>query len=257
MTRHDEVRDEMLMALADDELAEAEATALRRAIAADRELARRYDAFAQSRALLQQAFPPEPVPDTLVAAVRRAAAETRPMSRPVSRPAPDETTDEAGKVIALPRRTGGRPIPPSGASAWGLALAASVVLAMGAFWAGRGGMPVGPAPSAAESLAAAALSQSLTGEAVTLADGSTARALASFETEIGLCRLIGIEESRQIACRAAGSNDWTIALNIASGRGGDFVPASDSFAPVIDQMLDAINAGPTLGQEAEAAALGL
>ncbi len=255
MTRPDEVRDEMLMALADNELGEAEAMALRRVIATDPALARRYEGFAQGRALLQEAFPPEPVPEALVAAVRRAASDIG--ADIVAEGPAAEGSEAPGKVIPLPRQSSRRASAPAGVPGWGLALAASVVLAVGAFWAGRSSLPTGPAPEAGAAFAAAALSQSLTGEAVTLADGRTARALASFETEIGLCRLIGIEDSRQIACRAEGSQDWTLALSIASGEGGGFVPASDSVAPVIDQMLDALGAGPNLGPEDEAGALGL
>lgn len=255
MTRRDEVRDEMLMALADNELGEAAAAVLRRVIAADPEVARRYEGFVQSRARLQAAFPCEPVPDALVAALRRAAAtiDTGAGARP------DSEGDATDKVIALPGRTGWLAAPTSGSGGrgWGLALAASMVLAVGGFWAGRSSLPVGPAPDVGPALAANALSQSLTGEAVMLADGRTARALASFQTDIGLCRLIGIGDSRQIACRADGSDGWILALGIASGDGDGFVPASDSVGQVIDQMLDAIGAGPTLGPQEEAAALGL
>jgi hypothetical protein len=244
MTRPEEVRDEMLMALADNELSAAEAAALRRVIASDAELARRFAAFERGRSLLQAAFPAEPVPEEMVAAVRRAAAEAA------------SERGESGKVIALPRRA-------TAAPAWGLALAASLVLAVGAFWAGRSGVPVGPVPGEASgaALAALSLSESLTGESAALPDGRTARALASFETDIGLCRLIGIDDGRLIACRSDGAGDgagdWTIALSIAAGEGGGFVPASDSVVAVIDQMLDAINAGPNLDPEDEARALGL
>src|SRR6056297_2705811 len=69
MTRSDEVSDEMLMALADDELNELDAQRLQSQVNSNPDLAARYADFVETHALIQDAFPAEPVPERLIAAV--------------------------------------------------------------------------------------------------------------------------------------------------------------------------------------------
>ncbi|KJZ28581.1 hypothetical protein TW83_17890, partial [Paracoccus sp. S4493] len=94
----------MLMALADGELDEATAERLWRRIETDPALADRFALFADTRHGLQAAYPPEPVPDRLIATVMAGT----PASDPV--------------VVPFRRRVSARPM-----AAW--AMAASLVLA--------------------------------------------------------------------------------------------------------------------------------
>lgn len=234
---NEEVSDDMLMALADGELPEPESRALRQRIGRDSALAERFALFAETAAVLRAAYGNDPVPDRLVAAVLAGQSDT---ARPEAR----------NSVVPLRRSA-----PLRAAAVWQMALAASVVLAVGVagFVAGRGpgGAAAGPAS------AAAALSLVATGGTAALADGRTARALASYDTEIGLCRLIGIEggtgSERVIACRADG--DWQVALAVTAGNAGGYVPASDLAVELVDGFLDGIGAGSALDASAEAAAL--
>lgn len=229
MTRDHEVTDEMLMALADAELPEPEARRLRERIAGRPDLAARYAEFVETRQLLHAAFPVSPVPDRLIAAV---------LDQPAAAPRPSS--------VARQRRL-------SGAAGAGLALAASIVLAVGGFWTGRSTAPglATPGPEAV----AQALAGTPTGSVAHLPDGSTARVLASFETEFGLCRLIGHDSQRHIACRASAGDGWVVAMSVHSGEDGGFLPASDLAVGLIDRLLDEIGAGPALSPQQEAAAL--
>ncbi len=230
MTNNNEVSDEMLMALADGELRGADAERLSQLIDRDPLLAERFAAFAETRALLREAYPAEPIPDRLIQAVLRTDAE------------------EASTIVPLHRR-----VRPAG-SIWGMALAASLVLAVGfgGFLVGRGSVP-GPVASDPIAAAAVALASLPTGAEVQLPDGQSARALASFDTELGLCRLIGIERARAVVCRS--EDGWTTALSVAEGDGAAYLPASDVATGMIDAMLDSIGAGAPLAPEAERAAL--
>lgn len=231
MNRFDQVSDEMLMALADGELSETEARVLRELIAADPDLAARYADFEMTRNLLQDAFEPGPVPQKLVVAVHTAAV----------------SNGVGGAVVAFPQGRAAR------IARWGAGLAASVVLALGGFWAGRGSIEQ-VAATGPEAAAIALVGVATGGEAV-LADGSRVRALGSFETEAGLCRLIGQDATRHVACRADPAAGWTIALSVSYDGLGAYVPASDIATGLIDRLLDDIGAGPALTPEQEATAL--
>lgn len=226
MTQADEVSDEMLMALADGELNETDAQRLHRRIATNPELAVRYADFVETRALMQQAFPSEPLPDRLVAAVLQAP------------PVPASVVSFRKPANAM-------------SPGWGMALAASVVLALGGFWTGRTTAPQ-MAKGAGIGLVTVHLS---TGDAVQLPDGSTARVLASYETDMGLCRLIAQDALRHVACRDGQSGDWALALSVQGGDTGSFVPASDIAAGLIDRLLEEIGAGPALTRTEERSAL--
>lgn len=234
MKNQDEVGDEMLMSLADGELQGAEAAALMRRVRTDPALAARYAVFAETRALLRNTYAGQPVPDRLIRAV---------MDTPM-----DESRPERGNVVPLRWR------PVSGASAPGVAMAASLLLAVGigGFLAGRGTAPVQVAGEPA-ALAAAALAGSATGDSVLMSDGQSAQVLASFETDLGLCRLIALESLRAVVCR--GDDGWATALTVSDGDGATFLPASDTATVVIDRLLDQIGAGSPLDIEDERAAL--
>jgi hypothetical protein len=234
-----DVSDDMLMALADDELNTTEAAALRRVIAADAVLAARYAVFLDTRHSLRAAFPPEPVPARLLAAAWQGAGSAGA---------------ETGVLPFAPRS---RPARSALAPPGWLALAASLLLAVGAFWVGRGSAPDTVVAGDATVQAAMILSGRLTGEAVQLPDSTTARVLASFDTDLGLCRLIGVDGARHLTCRGDDADGWVTALSVATGEVEGYLPASDVINPVIDQMLDAIGAGPNLAPEEEARALGL
>lgn len=229
MTRPEHVSDEMLMALADGELLDADARRLRTRIEADPDLMERFAIFAETRALLQAAYPPEPVPHRLVQAVLAGADVPRSTVVPFAR----------RPTIAIP--------------AWGMALAASLVLAVGAagFLAGRTAAPV--AVAMGPEAAALALAGIPTGGEVVLSDGSVVRALASYQTDIGLCRLIGSDAARSVVCRneAQAAAGWTVALSVTASQDEAYLPASDLGTALIDQLLDDIGATDPLVGEAE------
>lgn len=233
MTRQEqqEVSDDMLMALADGELDDAQADVLHRIIAVSPELAQRYGDFVETRALLQEAFVAGPVPDRLTRMLQADPAE-----------------DRSGVVAFQPRRLSA----PARGPVWGMALAASVVLALGGFWIGRG---TAPAPVSGPLAVAAALASMPTGAAVDLPDGTTARALASYQTDAGLCRLIGQDSGRHVVCRDAQSGSWSVALSVSAMSAESYLPASDFATGLVDQLLDDLGAGPALTAEQEAAAL--
>lgn len=219
MIRPYEVSDDMLMALADGELNETEALRLHSLIAADPALAARYRDFAMTRSLLQDAYPLEPVPDRLQGAVMAQASNVVPLRKAVT------------PVLG-----------------WGMALAASLVLAVGGFVAGRG---TGPG----EVDVAIATADLLTGTEAVLPDGSTVRVLGSYDTSIGLCRLIGQDDLRHVVCRDPQAGGWVTALSVDAGGAGNFMPASDLSVAAIDGLLDGVGAGPALDAAAERAAL--
>lgn len=232
--KHEEVSDEMLMALADGELQGAEARRLRELIASDPEVAGRFALFAETRVLLREAYPDEAVPEHLIRAVLDTSSEE----------------DHAAETNVMPLRRRSM----SAGFGWGMAIAASLVVAVGfgGFLAGRG---MAPGPIAQDPVRGAAveLAGLVTGDAVELPDGSTARVLASFETDLGLCRLIGVDRTRAVVCRSDAG--WTTALSVVEGDGSAYLPASDVATGVIDAMLDGIGASAPLDPEAERAAL--
>lgn len=225
MIRSDEVSDEMLMALADGELNGAEAEHLRTRVHSNPELAARYAVFTQTRTLLQSAFPGEPVPDRLVASVLQGGGAQE-------------------KIAPFPT-------PALAAPAWSMALAASLVLAIGGFWVGRGAVPAVPV-GADIGVMTASLP---TGGEIALPDGARARVLASYETDLGLCRMIAQDGLRHVICRDTTAGDWALALSVQGAENGSFIPASDVGAGLIDRLLDDIGAGPALTGEAEMSAL--
>jgi hypothetical protein len=257
------VSDEMLMALADGELTGPDASKLMARIKANPELAERYALFSGTAEALRQAMDPGPVPDYLISTVLTApaGADADRMSNPAQNTvAPDAVAPDAvapvSNVTALrPNRIATRQL------VWPMALAASVALAagIGGFLAGQSTAPVS---GGGIELAAAALSETATGDSVILADGRSARAMGSFTTDLGLCRLIAVDDTdsqidRAIVCRDETSDDagWRTALSVTEGGSGQFLPASDIAVEMIDNFLDVIGAGPALTATEEAQAL--
>lgn len=233
-THSDEESDAMLMALADGELSPRDAASLLARVAADPTLADRFALFVTTRAVVRDAYDAGPVPDRLVQAVLAAPSETA----------------TSPKVVAFaPRR----------APAWApMALAASLVLAVGvgSFFGARGPAGVQVADDIAE-VAAGALASLPTGAEARF-DGGQARVLGSYDTELGLCRLIAVSatagrEERAVVCRDEG--EWSVALAIAAAADEAFVPASDAAVALVDDFLDQIGAGAALTETEEAAAL--
>jgi hypothetical protein len=230
----------MLMALADNQIDGPEADALRRRIMADPALAARFAVFTESRAALEAAFAPTETPESLIAAIRSA-----PQGEP---------TGSGSVVVPFRRRPVG--LVPK------VALAASLLLAVGAsgFLAGRAAGPATAAPDPM-ALAAAALAASATGDETAIAGGGTARVLGTYLTDQGLCRLIDMDlpqthSERAVACQDA-SQAWVVIAAVAAGEAEAYIPASDTAAALIEQVLDDLGAGAALGIEEEAAALEL
>lgn len=221
-----EIKDEMLMALADGEIEGATASALHARIAADPVLAARYAVFAETRDLVREAMAPGAVPDRLVRTIR----------------------DTPQTVVAFR---------PRGAAGWrSVALAASVAIAAVAtgFVLGRASGPV----VAADPLrgAAVALAGVATGGTADLAGGASARVLGSYDTDRGLCRLVEVSANvthRAVVCQAG--QGWDVALAVSTPGGPGFVPASDTAVELVDGFLDSIQASVPLTAEQEAGIL--
>lgn len=232
------VSDEMLMALADGELTGPDASKLMARIKANPDLAARYALFTGTAAALRQAMDPGQVPDYLISTVL-----TAPAGAPATATAaPSNVTPLRPKGAAAPQRM-----------VWPMALAASLALAVGVggFLTGQS---LAPAPVGLET-AAAALAGTETGGTVALADGSMARALGSFDTDLGLCRLIAVDGSdghadRAVVCRTEG-DAWRTALAVTEGDAGLFLPASDMAVGLIDDFLNGIGAGAAMSPEDE------
>ncbi len=156
--------------------------------------------------------------------------------------APPADTARDTTVVAFRPRSWVAPAP--------MALAASLLLAVGvgSFLAGRGAAPQAVAsPGVA---AAAALATLATGAETTLEGGATARVLGSYETDQGLCRLIDLAHpdsmaERAVVCRQGGA-DWAVIASVTAGQAEVYIPASDTAAALIDQVLDDLGAGPAL-----------
>ncbi|OZB19543.1 MAG: hypothetical protein B7X55_03180 [Rhodobacterales bacterium 34-62-10] len=251
------VSDEMLMALADGELTGPDASKLMARIRVNPDLAARFALFTDTAEALREAMDPGPVPDYLISAVLTAPtgqAEARNVEARNTETQTTETRNSAASNVTPLRR---KAATGTGQMVWPMALAASLVLAVGVggFLTGRS---LAPAPAGLET-AASALAGTATGGSVTLADGSTARALGTFDTDVGLCRLIAVDGSdghadRAVVCQADDTN-WRTALSVTEGGAGMFLPASDMAVGMIDDFLDGIGAGAAMAPEDEARVL--
>ncbi|MDU0361174.1 hypothetical protein RWK44_12260 [Rhizobium sp. 25PS6] len=229
--------DETLMAFADGELDETQSRALEEALADNEALCERLAVFLDSRRLVGDALKPlidEPVPEALLASVRRMADEARrqtPQDNVVSfRPKQQQQTM---------RR-------------WLVPVAASLV----AIVTGIVGFALGRiVPSASNSGAeiAAVLDREVSGRDVTLPFPETVlHVVASFRDERGeLCREYELKQPKSstltVACRQNGA--WATRLALTSAKADGYVPASSQ--ETIDAYLASIQAGAPLSPEEE------
>jgi hypothetical protein len=231
-----EAEDLMLMRLADGDLPEPEAAALRARLKAEPALAARYALFAETRRASAEAFAPvlaAPVPEKLIAAVRAATA---PPAR-------------SAEVLPF-RRRAARFVP--------LALAASVaaLLAAPAGWLlGRQAAAPGIAApfAAAGAVLAAALERDAAG--AERRDGAfVVRMLATHPTPAGVCRDFRLDgpdgAALGLACRAG--ENWRVRASVAL-EGGDTIRPADGDHPVIAAALERLGAEPPLDEAREAA----
>lgn len=168
-----DITDETLMAFADGELADPEASELARRIAADPDLAARVAIFRQTRDVFAK-MPADPVPDALADRIRAMAAP----------PAPSN-------VVPMRRRV---PL-------WQLPAAAAVALAVGL----GAGLSLVPSSGGTD---LAVLDSLPSGEA---RDGVTA--VATFQTASGdLCREFEQEGMISVACRTDGGWQTRLAV---------------------------------------------
>lgn len=240
------VSDDMLMALADGELTGPDASKLLARIKASPDLTARFATFTATAKALRDAMDPGSVPDHLIATVL-----TAPMGEADTNIA--DTNNTGATVTPLRARAKVAPA----RAVWSMALAASfaVAVGIGGFLAGRG---MAPAPAGPES-AAMALTGTATGGSAMLADGSATRVLGSFDTDIGLCRLIALDRAdghadRAVVCRSE-NNGWQAALSVSEGSSNMFLPASDMAVGLIDDFLNGIGAGAPMSPEDEARTL--
>lgn len=237
----DDFDDETLMAFADGELDEARSLALEEALATDEALAERLAVFLDSRRLVGEALKPlidEPVPETLLASVRKMAEEAQS-------PRDNIVVSFRSKPQQMAQPTT-RP--------WLMPVAASLVaLVTGVigFTLGRMG------PSATDSAAeiAAALDREVSGRDIRLSD-AVLHVVASFRDERGeLCREYELKQEASstltVACRQDGA--WATRLALTTPQAEGYVPASTQ--ETIDAYLTSIQAGAPLSAEEERKAL--
>ncbi|MBY5652309.1 hypothetical protein HFO45_29295 [Rhizobium leguminosarum] len=229
--------DETLMAFADGELDETQSRALEEALASNEALCERLAVFLDSRQLVGDALKPlidEPVPEALLASVRRMATEVRhqtPQDNVVSfRPKQQQQTM---------RR-------------WLVPVAASlvaIVTGVVGFALGR----INPSASNSGAEIAAVLDREVSGRDVTLSSPETVlHVVASFRDERGeLCREYELKQPKSstltVACRQNGA--WATRLALTSAKADGYVPASSQ--ETIDAYLASIQAGEPLSPEEE------
>ncbi|MBY3141346.1 anti-sigma factor family protein [Rhizobium laguerreae] len=229
--------DETLMAFADGELDETQSRALEKALASNEALCERLAVFLDSRQLVGDALKPlidEPVPQALLASVRRMADEVRhqkPQDNVVSfRPKQQQQTM---------RR-------------WLVPVAASlvaIVTGVVGFALGR----INPSASNSGAEIAAVLDREVSGRDVTLSSPETVlHVVASFRDERGeLCREYELKQPKSstltVACRQNGA--WATRLALTSAKADGYVPASSQ--ETIDAYLASIQAGEPLSPEEE------
>lgn len=226
------VEDEMLMRLADGELADEAAEALLQRIETEPDLAARFAVFAETRGRLAQGFAPllaAPVPNRLVAAVLAADAANRPAND--------------------------RGIPPWARRPLLAACVAALLAAPLGFLAGR----LTPTPTLAEPLAGAQAALAVALEATPSGETHRAGAIsvqpfATHLVEGGVCRDFSVQtEGRStlgVACRAA--SGWEVRASLRIDAADALRPASADH-PALTAVLAGLRAAPPLDAESEAA----
>jgi hypothetical protein len=239
--------DEMLMRLADGELAPAEAAALHARIAGDPALAARYAVFARTRRAVSDTFAPvadRPAPDALVAAILAADRTARATS--------GGTAPGQAMRPASPRRPS-RLVP--------LALAASVAALLAAplgYLLGRAGQReaalLDPLSGAGE-LVAATLEGTPSGTRRS-AGRLAVEAFATHAVRGGVCRDFRLEApggaALGVACRENGA--WRLRA-VVRLEGGDALRAASADHPAIAATLEGLGAAPPMDAAQEAALL--
>lgn len=246
--------DETLMAYADGELDSDTAAMVEAAIKADSNIADRVALFDLSKQKLADGLgEPEPVSAELLASVKAIAAAHNAEAQ--DSPTPDASVVAFPTPAAQTRTTPG----------WQLPLAASVALlaglALGPFlpWPGNDDVPQIAMTGLDTPGLTAALTTIASGEQIALDDGSSFRAIASFQDGGGVfCREFELDQSSgqtlvSVACHKDAA--WSLRFAVAASQNDDgFAPASSLEA--LDGYLTAIEAEEPLSLEAEASALG-
>lgn len=238
--------DETLMAFADGELDAARSLALEEALADDDALAERLAVFLDSRQLVGDALKPlidEPVPEALLASVRRMAEEAQ---QTVATPQ-DNVVSFRSKPQQQVQPTTRRWLMPVAASL------VAVVTGVVGFTAGR----MGPSETGTGAEIAAVLDREASGRDVPLgASGAILHVVATFRDERGeLCREYELKQQASstltVACRNDGG--WATRLALTTPQAAGYVPASSQ--ETVDAYLASIQAGAPLSAEDERAAL--
>lgn len=243
--------DARLMALADGELDAAAAAAAARAIAADPDAARRFAAFAETRARLSALAAAQ---DEVPAALRARVADTIAAHGTAARARGDAADGAPDDKVVRPA-FGRRPAP-----VWALPLAASLALAVGL---GAGFMARGPGPGApAAGFDSAAVQDALgrlaTGESAAT-DAGALRVVSSFRDGAdALCREAelmpaGRDGALGVLCRGDGGQ-WRPELVLRQPAAGGALSTASGLG-ALDAFLADIGAGAPLDPAAEAAAL--
>jgi hypothetical protein len=238
--------DETLMAFADGELDEARTLAIEEALATDDALAERLAVFMDSRQLVGALKPliDEPVPDALLASVRKMAEDAQMRQTPLQ--------DNVLAFRPRPQADAGVRMSPR----WLAPLAASVV----ALITGVVGFAIGQSGSASNESAsaiAAALDREASGKDVVLgASGSVLHLVSTFHAEDGqLCREYELRDAASrtltVACRLEGA--WATRLALTTPVSEGYAPASSQ--ETVDSYLATIHAGTPLSGEEENRAL--
>lgn len=269
------ISDETLMAYVDGELSPTETAAIDARLATDPALQTRLEPFAATRRKLAEAFDPilsDPVPESLIAAIRNAPA---PIAAKAHRPASTLSTGGIRRILDAFAATlfpGGLP----------LATAASVALlvsagAMGGWLAGQSQTSpaaeadliaaAGGGLAAAGQLAAALESAPSLSPAALQAQMQTAAVmpLNTFRTKAsGLCReyrihaAAGKPDHAGLACRTE-EGTWRVAVHVETPKqeangapGASYGTASGSPGnPAVDAVIDTLIAGDVLGPDEE------
>lgn len=268
------ISDETLMALADGELGEQEAAALRARIAGDPDLARRFAVFVETRALVQRPLPASNVQrdelaDRIVALDRSLSAS----GSAVRAASPSIRIIDGGASASRDGSMGLRPIARA-QPWWKLPLAAALILALGGLTGYRLALDLSPDGAPATGIlalpaAASALDRALSvtpsgGEVGWSGSGLSGRVLlvSSHVLDDGtLCREFEISVDKQDVSRIVGAScrrdeTWRTEIAVA-------VPDSDSaYSPAsgtaaVEQYLAARGSTGPLAPADERARLNL
>jgi hypothetical protein len=258
------ISDEDLMRYADGELAPAAADPIAALLPHDAELRRRLDVFLVTRLPVAAVFDDvlsEPVPEHLIAAIRRTA--------PASRAAAPKQTGALDRLRDLLLGAAAALTPASLSPAFAAGLVAAVLSAGTAGWlAGRASAPA-PMIAASETglVASGALARALDAtpsETPYAADQATIVPVMSFATASdGICREYRIARTDAgpdfagLACRTP-EGTWSVALHVGTTKYPPANPdkphqtASGHAVAEIDALTATLMSGDAFGTEDEA-----